>query len=150
MWPNKRLPISSLSLLLQQLQQYFPFAYLVAWGSEEERRDAESLASQIQHSVVIPRLSLPTLQNLMHGVNLVIAMDSLPLHLAGTTHTPTYSFFGPSLAAKYAPSGDQHLTMQGVCPYGRTFKKRCPILRTLSYRSLPSQSSLGYAHRTLR
>jgi heptosyltransferase-1 len=66
----------------------------------------------------------------MDSVDLVVAMDSLPLHLAGTTKVKTFSVFGASLASKFKPAGKKHLTLQGHCPYGRVFEKRCPILRT--------------------
>ena len=68
----------------------------------------------------------------MASVDMVIAMDSLPLHLAGTTETPTFSIFGASSANKYKPKGKKHLAFQGTCPYKRTFERRCPVLRTCS------------------
>jgi heptosyltransferase-1 len=57
-------------------------------------------------------------------------MDSATLHLCGTTSTPSFSLFGPSSASIYKPLGEHHVAFQGSCPYGRTFVKRCPILRT--------------------
>jgi len=63
-------------------------------------------------------------------MQLVIAMDSLPLHLAGTTNTKTFSFFGPSSSAKFMPMGEQHHAFQGSCPYGKVIQRRCPIIRT--------------------
>lgn len=129
-WPNKRLPIETLIRLLRRVQASVNCAYLFAWGNEQEKLDAEELCQALPYSGVIARLPLPALQNLMHGVDLVVAMDSLPLHLAGTTPTPTASFFGPSSAEKYNPGGLRNRTFQGSCPYGRTFEKRCPILRT--------------------
>ena len=67
----------------------------------------------------------------MAEMDLVLAVDSLTLHLAGTTSTKTFSVFGPS-AAEYQPEGERHQTYQGKCPYGRLFEKRCPVLRTCS------------------
>ena len=57
-------------------------------------------------------------------------MDSLPLHLAGTSGTATFSVFGASSAQKYKPLGIAHQAVQGVCPYGKVFERRCPVLRT--------------------
>ena len=81
-------------------------------------------------SMVVERYSLPLLQNIMAHMDLVIAMDSLPLHLCGTTHTPSFSVFGPSLAQKYKPVGERHHCVQGECSYGEKFYKRCSQLRT--------------------
>jgi heptosyltransferase-1 len=129
-WTNKRLPTPALQDLLLQLQAELPCNYLFAWGTEEEKQDATQLANSLNHSSVIPRLPLPTLQNLMQAIDLVIAMDSVPLHLAGTTTTPVLGLFGPSSALKYHPCNANSLALQGACPYGHQFVKRCSQLRT--------------------
>ncbi len=90
----------------------------------------KSLASSLKSAEVLPLLSLSLLQNWMRSMDLVIAMDSLPLHLAAEANVPTFSVFGPSFAAKYSPMGSKHVSIQGVCPYGQVFAKRCSILRT--------------------
>ncbi|MCH9627201.1 MAG: hypothetical protein S4CHLAM2_08360 [Chlamydiales bacterium] len=126
-WENKQLSYPQLLALLKRLDCG---PYLFAWGTEEERMKAAKLASHFATSVVLERCSLPVLQHVMARCSRVIAMDSLPLHLAATTQTPTLSFFGPSLAKKYMPPGEGHTAIQGECPYGVTFKKSCPQLRT--------------------
>ncbi len=129
-WRNKQLNPESLAAFLHLLQKELRCAFLFAWGSTEEQAIAQRLHEQFASSVVVDRLPLSMLQNLMAGCRLVIAMDSLPLHLAGTTATPSFSVFGASSAAKYKPIGAQHAAFQGACPYGRIFTKRCPVLRT--------------------
>ncbi len=107
------------------------FFFLILWGSPKEKEQAQAIANGfIGNSTLVDPLSLPALHLLMTHVDLVISMDSLPLHLAAVAGTPTYSLFGPSLAQKYAPQGDKHHALQGSCPYGTTFEKRCPKLRT--------------------
>jgi len=126
-WDNKRL---SYETLLSYLKQQKETHILFIFGTEHEKLQVESLKKALSNASIIPKLSFPDLQNLMDSVDEVLAMDSFPLHLAGTTSTPTLSFFGPSLAEKYCPLGPHHRTIQGPCPYGVTFKKRCPKLRT--------------------
>lgn len=129
-WANKQMHPQHLLKVLYQLQVENPYFFFL-WGTEAEKRLAAQLASYFpSNGMLLERLTLPLLQNLMGKMDLVIAMDSLPLHLCGTTSTPTLSFFGPSSALKYRPPGDQHRTIQGSCPYGMTFEKRCPKLRT--------------------
>ncbi len=126
-WPNKQLAKSQLKLVLEQESGILLFS----WGTSAELALAKELAAEFaDRAIVLERLPLSSLQHLMGCVDLVIAMDSLPLHLAGTTSVSTYSFFGPSLAQKFAPQGSQHKQFQGGCPYGRTFEKRCSVLRT--------------------
>ena len=126
-WPNKQLSYETLVSELEKQTASFFFA----WGTEKERALAQRLCDHFgERGELLDCLSLPLLQNLMRGMDLVVAMDSLPLHLAGTTPTATLSFFGPSSAKKYAPIGDHHYFTQGECPYNIHFEKRCPKLRT--------------------
>lgn len=126
-WPNKCLSEKMLIKILRTLDRG---PYWFIWGSPQERESALQLSSYFSGSAVLERLSLPLLQHVMGRCQLVVAMDSLPLHLCGTTKTPSLSFFGPSSALKYAPIGEQHQAVQGECPYGELFDRRCPKLRT--------------------
>lgn len=132
-WTNKQLPSHILRNFLDRISRHLKVHFLLIWGNSEEKRLVTELAGYLSdRSSIVERLSLPTLQNLMNEMDLVLSMDSLPLHLAGTTSTPTYSIFGSSSAKKYKPVGDNHKAFQGNCPYGKVFEKRCPILRTCS------------------
>lgn len=129
-WPNKQLSEKTMIDLLTFLDNKKKCSFLFASGSQIERDYVEKLKTQVKNGICIEKLKLSTLQNLMSKCNLIIAMDSLPLHLAGTTSTSTFTVFGPSSANKYNPLGSNRMAIQGSCPYGRTFEKRCPILRT--------------------
>lgn len=132
-WPNKQLGKENLLEFLKLIEENLQGRFVFVWGMKEEKQLAEDLAEQFPGKAYIAdKMPLPTLQNLMAELDLVFAMDSLPLHLAATTPTPTYSVFGASSANKYKPTGKLHEAFQGTCPYGKTFEKRCPILRTCS------------------
>lgn len=127
-WPNKQLDPVALQRLLRNIQQESPCSYIFVWGNEQEKQHVLALQAAVG-GVVAPCMSIPDLQALMQQVDRVIAMDSMALHLAGTTGTPTFSVFGPSLANRYHPVGPQHTAVQGACPYNQSFEKRCPLLR---------------------
>lgn len=129
-WKNKQLTLEVLSEFLHLLQQHLNCHFLFTWGSSNEKTEAALLQKQFEQSAIVEKFSLSMLQHLMAEMQLVVAMDSLPLHLAATTSVPTFSVFGPSLAVRYAPTGLQNHAFQGSCPYGRKFATRCPILRT--------------------
>lgn len=132
-WPNKQLDTKTLLAFLQLLAQQYGAYFLLGWGSPSEEEIAKKLHEGLQgNSTILSKLPLPVLQNLMGQMDLVIAMDSLPLHLAGTTSTKTYSFFGPSSSQKYKPEGPHHFAIQGTCPYKKQFDRRCSALRTCS------------------
>jgi len=130
-WSNKQLSRETLQEFLTYLHDQLQASFLFVWGNQEEKQLVEELAAGFSpHSLVVEKLSLPVLQNLMSHMHAVIAMDSLPLHLAGTTSVPTYSIFGASSAHKYKPIGERNHAFQGVCPFNKQFEKRCSILRT--------------------
>lgn len=131
-WKNKRLSEGALFDFLERLHQRLQPHFLWVWGNDTEKDLVERLRQRYpETSVIVPKLALPALQFLMAQVSLVIAVDSLALHLAGTTQTPTFSAFGPSSPEKYKPTGLHH-HIQGGCPYGQQFDRRCPRLRSCS------------------
>jgi heptosyltransferase-1 len=132
-WPNKRLEPSVLEGFLKKIALRDAPFFIFIYADEEEKDLADRLASLFKESsACIGNLSLPLWQALMWEMDGVIAVDSAALHLCGTTKTPSFSVFGPSLASCYKPLEERHLAVQGACPYGRVFSLRCPILRTCS------------------
>lgn len=131
MWQNKQISENAMNTFLIKLQQDLDCSFIFVSGTEKEKAYAEELTTLFSdRAISLGRLPLAVLQNLMSKMQLVIAMDSLPLHLAGTTGVSTFSFFGPSSSSKYMPTGKNHHAFQGACPYGRTIERRCPILRS--------------------
>lgn len=151
-WPNKQMTPGVLSDFLSLINKSRNSSFIFVWGNDKEKEIAMSLQKQHPDSKVLDKVNLQELYHLMCKMDLIIAVDSLPLHLAGTTNTPTFSVFGPSLASKYRPIGSQHHSMQGSCPYKRTFEKRCPILRTCAtgacIRSLTGQEIFNQFQKT--
>lgn len=130
-WQNKRVTTQALKDFLILLQPHLNCHFYLVWGSSDEKDVVQEIHTALNKvSSIVEKLPLPMLQNLMSHMNFVIAMDSLPLHLAGTTGVSTFSVFGASAANKYKPEGPQHIAMQGKCPYQKNFDRRCSLLRT--------------------
>lgn len=127
-WPNKQLTAPQWKPFLQKIQQREKTSFLFLWGSGEEKTMCETIQEGLS-GCVLDKMPLPVVQHLMSRVSFVLAMDSLPLHLAATANVPTFSVFGASSMQKYRPPGI-HGGIQGPCPYGCTFDKRCRRLRT--------------------
>lgn len=130
-WPNKMCRTESLlDVLRLSKEKYAPYFVFIA-GNGEELREVGALARHFPRSShVLYRPDLPLLQRAMNQAHAVLAVDSIILHLGSTTQTPTFGFFGPSSATKYAPRGHRHGFFQSTCPSHATFEKRCPLLRT--------------------
>lgn len=130
-WKNKQLSYEALQEFLLKVHGHLKAVILLAWGTTAEKEMAEKIRETIpEKTIVLDKFPLPVLQRLMNKMDLIVAMDSLPLHLAGTSGTPTFSVFGASSAQKYKPLGDLHQAMQGPCVYGKVFERRCPMLRS--------------------
>lgn len=130
-WKNKRLDDAILLDFLNKVTAGIDPSYLFIYGSSEEKKTADRLAEAFAgRSEAVGELSFALWQSLMWKVDGVIAVDSAALHLAGTTQTPTFSVFGPTLATIFKPVEARHHAYQGLCPYGHSFVKQCPILRT--------------------
>jgi heptosyltransferase-1 len=130
---NRQVPISILAAVLQQARDVLGAFFYLIWGDAEGKKQCEELQEALgPRCLIVERLSVPVWQNLMSEMDLVVAVDSSALHLCGTTKTPSFSFFGPTKASNVKPIGDLHIAVQGVCPYGKTFIRQCPIMRTCS------------------
>lgn len=129
-WVNKQLKLSTWIDFLQQVESFCGCSFLLIWGDETEKQLCKDLAHHLKRALVVEKLPLPTWQNLMIEVDLVIAVDSGALHLCATTCTPSFSIFGPTSLHIFKPIGSQHIAVQGPCPYGRSFEKQCAFLRS--------------------
>ncbi len=130
-WKNKKLHDDALISLLKQVEARSQTQFLFIFGNGEEKAFAERLLALFpDNAMAVGSLSLPLWQALMWHVDGIIAVDSAALHFAGTTQTSSFSVFGPTSAQIFKPLEEQHYAYQGKCPYGRTFHKQCPILRT--------------------
>ncbi len=135
-WKNKQLCEKVAADVLCRIDAKLNPTFFFPYGNEAERRLGETLAAPFgERGIVIGEMSLPFWQALMSRMMCVMTMDSAALHLCGTTATPSFSLFGPSLASVYKPPGAAHGCMQGQCPYNVSFAMRCPRLRTCPTRA---------------
>ena len=132
-WKSKTCRFEALASLLTKSQDHFSPHYIFVAGTPEEHifcKRLEELFPQISHVLFKP--DLVVLQHIMGRAGVVVSMDSLALHLAATTNTPTFGLFGPSSAARYGPEGSRHGIYQGACPFHEQFERRCARLRSCS------------------
>ena len=121
-WPNKMCRTQSLLDVLRLCKEKYSPYFLFIAGNGVELREAGTLAQEFPHSShVLYRPELPFLQRAMNHAQAVLAVDSIILHLASTTQAPTFGFFGPSSAEKYAPKGRHHGFFQSICPSDALF-----------------------------
>jgi heptosyltransferase-1 len=130
-WSSKEIPKFILLDFLSYIERNLKASFLFIWGNEKEREKAFSLHENFKENSVVlkEKLKFSTLQNLIDRMDLVIASDSSVLHLCDSVKTPSFSFFGPTSKLIFKPLGDEHFSLQGRCPYGKVFQKKCSDLR---------------------
>lgn len=134
-WPNKMLREELLVKFLKLIGKQYDAVFLFTWGNESEREAVKRLTEQFPtNSLNLGRASLPLLQNIMRKMNRIIGVDSALLHLAGLISTPAFGIFGPTKASIFEPLV-VHKSIQGRCPHGVSFIKKCPFLKRCKERS---------------
>ncbi len=127
-WKNKQLPAATWAQFLDQIGEC---TLLFVWGEEPERAFCEEIQRGVsRRSVLCDKMTFSEWQQKMREVDLVLAVDSSALHLAGMVGTPSFGIFGPSSPDLFKPLGPEHGAYWGTCPYQRSFVKTCPVLRT--------------------
>ncbi|MHC5212236.1 MAG: glycosyltransferase family 9 protein [Planctomycetota bacterium] len=103
----KRWPARHFGVLGEQLASRCG-ARLLVTGSPDEQALVASVRDSIPHAASIaPTGSLHDLSALLARVDLVVAADSLPLHLANFHGTPVIGLYGPKDPARTGPFFDR-------------------------------------------
>lgn len=122
-WKNKMPNPRAFEEFLLDIQKKYACEFIFI-GAEPE------IFPSFIHSFWRGKLEWKEWMDLMQDTDMVISADSCALHLAALLEVPTFSFFGPSSSRVYAPIGAKHAFVEGSCPYGQRFIKRCKHLRT--------------------
>ncbi|MDD1611869.1 MAG: lipopolysaccharide heptosyltransferase I, partial [Methylococcaceae bacterium] len=91
-WPSRNYPADKYVKIADVLQQNC----VVIWGSEQEKKSAEQMASQSAFIRVAPKLDLNHLKALIARADLVIGNDTGPTHMAWALNRPSITIFGPT------------------------------------------------------
>ncbi|MCW5626721.1 MAG: hypothetical protein KIT73_18540, partial [Burkholderiales bacterium] len=68
-------------------------ACVLPWGSDAEHARSESIAQNVPHAIVPPRLGLRTLSGLLGHARVVVGVDTGLTHLAAALRTPTVGIY---------------------------------------------------------
>jgi heptosyltransferase-1 len=108
------------------LESFGDAAILLAWGTNEERISAHSLAALIGPGArVMDRYPLKTLAAILKRVDLVVGPDAGPVHMAAAVGTPTVSFYRSTDGRRNGPRGDRHIIVQAAIECSRCSRKTC-------------------------
>lgn len=91
-WPSKCYPPKRFAQVCDAL----PLPCLLIWGSEQEKRNAESVAAATDNAHVSPALDLAALRDVIAHAALTIGGDTGPTHLAWALNRPSVVLYGPT------------------------------------------------------
>lgn len=126
-WVTKLWAKKSWIELGRQVLDSFPEAtILLSWGNQEERAVATEVAKGIGPGArVIDRYPLKGLAAVMKKVDLVVAADTGPVHIAAAVGTPTVSMYRATNGKLTGPRGPQHTTLQSPMHCTKCARKQC-------------------------
>jgi heptosyltransferase I len=126
-WVTKLWAKKSWIELGRQVLDSFPEAtILLSWGNQEERAVATEVAKGIGPGArVIDRYPLKGLAAVMKKVDLVVAADTGPVHIAAAVGTPTVSIYRATNGKLTGPRGPQHTTLQSPMHCTKCARKQC-------------------------
>ncbi len=99
---------------------------LFFWGNEEEKREVlDFLKVRPANFFVWKGGSIEELAAAISMVNVFIAPDTGPLHLAAFIGVPTVSIYRATSAKRNGPPGDRHIHLQSPFECSPCLKKKC-------------------------
>jgi len=125
-WPSKNWPVSSFAQTGRDLQEHANASIFLIGGQAETAACAE-LEKEFKGRVInlAGKLSLPQLGGVLQAMNLVIANDSGPMHMAASLGTPVLAVFGPTDRKRTGPYGARHRVVAGNLRCQPCFAKQC-------------------------
>jgi len=110
----------------QVLERYPDASILLTWGDQGERERSAEIARGIGPGArVVDRYPLKALTALLKKVDLVVAGDTGPVHIAAAVGTPTISLFRVTDGKLTGPRGEGNLTIQSPMHCTKCKRKQC-------------------------
>jgi heptosyltransferase-1 len=79
------------------------FRISLPWGTDAERKQAETIAAHIDDVTVLPKMNLGTLALRLQSADLVVGVDTGLVHLSGAMQLPLVALFFATPQWRYAP-----------------------------------------------
>lgn len=115
-----------IELGIQVLDRYPKATILLTWGDQDERARSTEIARGIGPGArVIDRYPLKALTAILKKVDLVVAGDTGPVHIAAAVGTPTLSLYRVTDGKLTGPRGEGNLTIQSPMHCTKCKRKQC-------------------------
>jgi lipopolysaccharide heptosyltransferase II len=119
-FPGRRWPVERFAELGRRIvETHGGSLFLTGAGAERElllELEQRLAAEQVPARRLCDVLDLPRLVAFLARVDLLVANDTGPVHLAAAVRTPVVAFYGPNSPRLYGPLGDGHSTLYRPLP----------------------------------
>jgi lipopolysaccharide heptosyltransferase I len=125
-WATKNWPQEHYVKVAAFLQESVAATIFLA-GAETDRSACDCIAEQLPREAVnvAGRYTLAETGGLLAGVDLLIANDSGPVHMAAAVGTPAVVPFGPTSPERTGPYGENHVAIRTAETCGPCFSRQC-------------------------
>lgn len=141
-WQSKHWPLISWQELAKKLTEK-NVQIVLPWGNEKEKKQAELIAGDFNHVIILPKMSLTELAESFSKYQLVISVDTGLSHLAAAIETPTISLYGATNPKLTSTMGKNQIHLNAnfhcapclkrVCQYKKEdYKIHPPCYETIS------------------
>lgn len=108
------------------LERYPDSTILMSWGNERERAAVSRISASIGTGArVLDRYTLKGFAALLKKVDLVVAGDTGPVHIAAAVGTPTVSLYRASDGRRSGPRGPGNVVVQSPLDCSPCFRTEC-------------------------
>ena len=126
-WESKNWPVRRFAAVLKRLRQERE-ASIFLMGGSEDADCCQTIMRELNGEAVnmVGKISLPEAGGLLKEMDLLLANDSGPIHMAAAAGTPTLVVFGPTDAKRTGPYGRVHRIAVTALPCRPCFSRACP------------------------
>lgn len=125
-WWGRRWPLERFSEVVDRLAHQ-PGVKVLLLGAADDLADAGRLVGITRSRPInfVGMTTIAELAALLRRLDLLLCLDSGPLHLAAAIGTPTVSLFGPDIPALWAPQGEEHTVIYKELPCSPCRQRKC-------------------------
>jgi heptosyltransferase I len=122
----KRWPVERYAQVARHLATQCNTRILVTWGAGELALAEELVQLSNGAARLAPRMTLCQLMELLRRLDLYVASDTGPMHLAALVNTPVVAIFGPKDPRVYGPYGCPNIVVRKELACSPCRRRRCP------------------------
>ncbi len=126
-WPSKNWPLERFGELGRRLREAHPVSLYLLGGPADVAACAV-LAQAVGGSVtnLAGRTNLIEMGGVLQALDLLVANDTGPVHMAVAVGTPTVSIYGPTLPLRTGPYGPGHTVVRATVGCQPCTNRQCP------------------------